>query len=141
MEQLPDFLQRHWLLTLALFGIIGLMAAGEVSRKLRRYTEISPAEAARLIGKDDTLLLDVREPDEFRQGHIRNATHVPLGKLAARVAEFEAYKDKPVVIYCRSGNRSGVACAQLAKQGFTIVHNLAGGILAWQHDNLPVKKK
>ncbi len=136
-----DFLQRHWMLTAAAVGILFMIITNEAARMTRKYSEINPSEATRMLSHDEPLLLDVREIDEFRAGYLMGAKHIPLGQLAAKADQFAEWKDKPVIIYCRSGNRSGVACGQLAKLGFTKLYNLAGGILAWQHENLPVKKK
>jgi len=138
---LIDFLQRHWMLTAAAVGILFMLIATEISRLTRKYAEISPVEAARMMSHDEPLLLDVREINEYRAGHLRDAKHIPLGQLDAKISQIESWKDKPVIVYCRSGNRSGTACNLLAKQGFTKLYNLAGGIMAWQHDGLPVKKK
>jgi len=129
------------MLTAAAVGILFMLIANEFARVTSKYSEINPSEATRMLSHDEPLLLDVREIDEFRAGYLMGAKHIPLGQLAGKVGQFEDWKDKPVIIYCRSGNRSGVACGQLAKLGFTRLHNLAGGILAWQHENLPVKKK
>jgi rhodanese-related sulfurtransferase len=136
-----DFLQRHWMLTAAAAGILFMIIANEFARVTSKHKDIPPSEATRMLSHDEPLLLDVREIDEFRAGYLMGAKHIPLGQLAAKADQFAEWKDKPVIIYCRSGNRSGVACGQLAKLGFTKLHNLAGGILAWQHENLPVKKK
>ena len=65
---------------------------------------------------------------------------IPLGSLKERMGELEKYRDQPMVVVCRSGNRSGSACALLSKQGFTQVHNLGGGMMGWQGSNLPVSK-
>jgi glutaredoxin 3 len=70
-----------------------------------------------------------------------NALHIPLGVLENRIAELQAYKTSPMVMVCRSGARSGQAASKLKKQGFTEVHNLAGGMLAWERANLPVTTK
>jgi len=138
---LIDFLQRHWMLTAAAVGILFMLISSEVARFTRKYADISPSEASRMLSHDEPLLLDVREVNEFRDAHLRDAKHIPLGQLGAKIEQIAAWKDKPVIVYCRSGNLSGVACNQLAKQGFTKLYNLGGGILAWQHDGLPVKKK
>ncbi len=86
----------------------------------------------------DVLVLDVREPAEFTGplGHIAGATLLPLGELAARAGELS--QDKPVVTVCRAGGRSAQALAILQKQGFTNVLNLAGGMLRWHAQMLPV---
>lgn len=138
---LIDFLQRHWMLTAAAVGILAMLIASEVARLTRKYAEVGPAEAARMMSHEEPLLLDVREVNEYREGHLRDAKHIPLPQLASKLDQLEAWKDKPVIVYCRTGSRSGMACNQLAKQGFTKLYNLAGGIMAWKHEGLPVKKK
>jgi rhodanese-related sulfurtransferase len=67
--------------------------------------------------------------------------HIPLGQLAKRMAELEKYKDKPIVVACRSGHRSASACRTLKKHGFEQAHNLSGGIIAWEQASLPVTQK
>lgn len=77
-------------------------------------------------------LLDVREPDEHAAFNI-GGTFLPLGHIQTmQIEEIEDLKDKEVIIYCRSGNRSGQACMILEAMGFTNVKNLAGGMLDWQ---------
>ena len=94
--------------------------------------EISPAELkARLDGGDDIVLLDVREPHELEICKLAYTHHIPTGELIARVAELDAARDKDVIIYCRSGQRSGRCCHYMADLGFKRVLNLKGGILAW----------
>ena len=84
-------------------------------------------------------VLDVREPDEFTGplGHIRGATLVPLGELAARAQELP--KDKPIVAVCRAGSRSAHATAILGKAGFSEVANLPGGMLRWRGEGRSVE--
>lgn len=141
MDQLLEFLGNHPFLTLTAVVLIGLLVAGEIRARTRKYQQVNPAQATRVMNQENALVLDVRETEEYRQGHIRGSRHIPLGQLGAKAADLAAYKDKPVLVYCRSGNRSAAACNLLSKQGFEDLYNLAGGILAWQNDNLPVKKK
>jgi rhodanese-related sulfurtransferase len=85
--------------------------------------EVSPREANRRI-RAGAAVLDVRSKQEFAKGHIAGATHIPFIQLSARVAELDPAR--PVVAYCRSGNRSARACAYLRRHGFTVA-NLRGG--------------
>jgi len=140
MQEYLDFLARHWMLSAAALILIVLLIATEVSKKMRKFKDISPVEAARIVGDDDKLVLDVREPDEFKSGHLRGAKLIPLGSLADKLSEIEKFKDKTVLVYCRSGNRSATAANILCRAGFSDVSNLAGGIIAWQSENYPVKK-
>ena len=78
-------------------------------------------------------LVDVREPQEFAEGYIAGGKLVPLGKVQTmQVEELEDLKDEEVVVYCRSGRRSLMACLVLDQLGFKDTYNLEGGILAWQ---------
>jgi len=88
---------------------------------------------------DDVQIIDVREADEFDGilGHIAGATLIPLGELSNHAAELDA--DKPVVAVCRSGARSAQATVLLSKEGFSKVANLAGGMLRWRAQRLPVE--
>jgi adenylyltransferase/sulfurtransferase len=79
---------------------------------------------------EDFLLLDVREPHEYQIAQI-GGTLIPLNSIGQRLSEIAAYKDKEVLIHCRSGARSQKAALQLKEAGFTNVSNIAGGILAW----------
>lgn len=83
------------------------------------------------------LVLDVRQPDEYRAGHIRGAQLIPLSELQQRVGELP--RDRKIVCVCRSGNRSSNATRLLAPLGFDVV-NMDGGMIAWQRAGLPVKQ-
>ncbi|HHO69959.1 MAG TPA: rhodanese-like domain-containing protein [Halothiobacillus sp.] len=140
MQEYLDFFARHWVLSAAALILIVLLIATEISNKLRKFKDISPIEAARIVGDDDKLVLDVREPDEFKSGHLRGAKLIPLGSLVSKLPELEKFKDKTVLVYCLSGDRSVKAAKILCRAGFSDVSNLAGGIIAWQSEHYPVKK-
>ncbi len=108
--------------------------------RIRGIKEVDATAALQLINHKNALVLDVREEDEYKAGHVLNSTLIPLGKLHGRISELERWKEQPVVVVCRSGNRSGTACAILGKQGFMQAYNLAGGVVAWQKANLPLQK-
>jgi rhodanese-related sulfurtransferase len=101
---------------------------------------ISPAEANMLIEKDTTIVIvDVRTLAEFNSeaGHLKNAVLIPVGELESRMQELENVKDRTILVYCRSGHRSGIAAEILQKYGFK-VRNLQGGINHWKAENLPI---
>lgn len=82
-----------------------------------------------MINEKDVLLLDVRTKDEFREHSIEDAKNISLQELLNNIDEIEAYKDKTVIVYCRSGHRSVTACNILAEEGFKKLYNLKSGIL------------
>lgn len=87
--------------------------------------------------RDDVFVIDVREQWEYDEGHIPNITLMPMGEIASRLSEIPT--DKQVVVTCRSGNRSSQVATFLRDQGFTNIHNMEGGIVAWQQAGLPVE--
>lgn len=140
MPKLLEFVINHWDLFLALVIIIFMMFSGQLSSRLRGYKTITPQEAVLLLNHDNAVLVDVREDNEFKEGHIIDARHIPLGKLGDRMNELEPFRNQAVVVNCRSGHRSAGACARLRKNDFKTVYNLKGGIMAWQSAGLPLQK-
>ena len=108
--------------------------------RIRGIKEADCIAALQLINHKDALVLDVREESEYQMGHILNSKLIPVGKLSERIGELEKYREQPIVVVCRTGNRSGMACANLGKRGFTQAYNLVGGVTAWQKANLPLEK-
>lgn len=102
------------------------------------YESIRPQEYQQRFvqGKEKHVLLDVRTSEEVRGGKIPGAKHIALQVLEQRLNELP--KDQPIVVYCRSGNRSRTAADILARAGFTQLYDL-GGIMQWQMAGLPVK--
>ena len=135
-----EFLLNN-LALVALFLASGAMLVWpELSRFAGGAASVGTLEATRLMNQPGSLVLDVRESAEYEAGHLPRARHIPLGELDARVAEIAKFKDKPVVITCRSGARSGSACRKLRNAGFSSVYNLKGGLGAWQQASLPVER-
>ena len=92
-------------------------------------SQTASKEAHRLVTEEGALLLDVRTPEEFAEGHLPGALNIPVDQVAKRLDEVGP-KDKPVVVYCRTGRRSGLAAVTLEKAGFQSVHDL-GAMSAW----------
>ncbi|NDJ61058.1 MAG: rhodanese-like domain-containing protein [Chloroflexi bacterium] len=86
----------------------------------------------------DHVLVDVRTPGEYRDGHVPGAVNIPLEKLGARLSEVP--QDKPVVLVCASGNRSASAAEQLVTAGYSEVYNLKGGTMRWMMNGFPIEK-
>ena len=83
----------------------------------------------------------MRPAADFAKGHIVNAVNIPINGFKNQIGTLQKHKDKPIVISCRSGSQSSLACRQLRKEGFEDVYNLRGGVLAWQSANLPLTRK
>lgn len=135
-----EFVQDNLLLVIAAAASGTMLLWSFFGNRVSGINEVNTMEATRLMN-DEALLLDVREDNEWAVGRLPNARHIRLGELSKRLSELEKFKDKPVVVYCRSGNRSARACALLKKSGFSNPNNLAGGIMAWEQANLPIARK
>ena len=97
-----------------------------------RGAELGAAEFAAALKRPGTTIVDVRTPQEYAQGHLQGAVNLDVSSadFAARLATLDP--SAPYAVYCHSGNRSGVAVAAMAEQGFTDAYHLGGGIGAWQ---------
>lgn len=84
------------------------------------------------------LLLDVRSPEEFAQGHIPGAINISHEKITEYLSELKDYKDRPIVVYCRSGRRAKVAIEELEAAEFTDLRHLEGDMMGWSEAGLPI---
>ena len=102
--------------------------------------QVSVAEALTMVKDSSVTLLDVRTPAEFSQGHLKGATLIPVDALYDRLKEIAPLKERPILVYCHSGNRSLTASRILKSNGFTQVRNLQGGITAWMNGGNEIVK-
>ncbi len=134
-----EFIQQNiYLVAIALFS--GAMLLFNTVRRPGAGNGLTPMQATLLINREDALVVDVREPSEYVEGHLPDARNIPLGELENRVGEIEKFKDRPLILVCRTGARSSSACSRLAKLGFVKVQNLDGGVTDWAQAGLPLKK-
>lgn len=127
--------KKPWILAaLAALALVVFFAS-----RGRAEGAISPAEAESWIKeKKDLQLIDVRTPPEYADGHLANAKLIPLQELEGRWAEID--KGKPILLYCRSGHRSGNALKILHDKGYAQAKHMEGGINAWKAAGLPVTR-
>lgn len=133
------FKQNVLLIGLALGSGLALLLP-MLSRSAAGATVLSVTEAVVLMNRKSTLVLDVREPDEFVQGHLQGARNVPLSQLDARIKELEKFRDKPVLVVCQRGSRASKAAKLLKAHNFTALNVLKGGMLAWIDAKMPTGK-
>lgn len=100
---------------------------------------VTPAELlSRLEGPDAPVILDVRSPEEYADGHIPGAINVPYDQIEARIDFLEEHREAEVVVYCRTGRRAGVAENALSEAGFEQIRDLEGHMVAWREAELPL---
>jgi len=97
--------------------------------------EIPPDQAAKALQDGGATVIDVREPYEHEAGHIEGTRHIELERLASKAETID--RDKPVIFLCRLGSRSLMAAQAFRRAGYD-AYSMAGGITAWQEQNLPL---
>lgn len=132
-----DFVIQNIVL-IAIALVSGAMLAWPLVVRGSAGASLDTLGATRLINDAGAVVLDVRSPQEFSGGHLPNARNIPVAELDKRKGELPA--NKPVIICCASGARSGRAAGLLRKAGRKDVFNLGGGLQSWRQAGLPVVK-
>ena len=130
----------HNIFLIAVAVISGTMLLVLTYRRPGGRNALNATQATMMINREDALVVDVRETDEYVSGHIPDSRNIPLSRLEERMGELDKFKEAPVILVCQTGARSGDACRKLEKKGFAKLHNLEGGISAWQTAGMPLKK-
>lgn len=128
-------MRSKWIATFVALGLI-LVAPRLMGQDVAEVN----VQQAQNMSQQGVLLLDVREESEYAALHAPQAKLIPLGDISSRMKEIDAYKDKPIVVVCRSGRRSTRAVAILKDAGFTQVSNVQGGMIAWEQAGLATIK-
>jgi rhodanese-related sulfurtransferase len=137
MEHFVQFLTTHYLLGSAFFG---LLIAFFIVENKRGGQSISPQHLSHLINKQNALVIDLRDPTEFKKGHITESQNIPYAKLAEKNNFFP--KDRPIVFVCNMGQVAGAAAKQIKiEHKLTNVFKLEGGVSNWKASSFPLVKK
>ena len=126
---------RKWMTGLGILGLLLVMLAGCGAGQADAGVDISVDETLRLWQNKEAIVIDVRTPGEYQEGHIPGVANIPLDELEKRIGEVP--KDKKVVLICRTGNRSAQGTKLLRGKGFTNVYNSTAGMSSWKG---PVEK-
>lgn len=138
MDQLIEFSINNSMMVGSFLALLSYLIFSEYRTFTQKFDVVTPSGAVNIMNKDGTVILDVREKNELKDAAIADFKHIPLGSVNGKLGELEKFKDKDVIVYCRSGHRSASACRTLTNNGFEKVHNLKGGIMAWQDAQLPI---
>ncbi|KAF0805206.1 rhodanese domain-containing protein [Alcanivorax xiamenensis] len=137
MDRLIEFASNHYLLVSAFFLLWAVFFTIESRRGGK---PISPQLATNLINQQKGVIIDLRDSEEFRAGHIAGSVNIPAGQVMDQLSQLQAYKDRPVILACKMGNQSSHLGRQLRGKGIPNLYRIQGGINAWRNDNLPVVK-
>ncbi|WP_420933756.1 rhodanese-like domain-containing protein [Alteromonas sp. A081] len=120
---------------------IALFLSLQLTAKATTYRDIeaSPFLLER-IASNDWLLIDVRSPEEYANGHIPGAINIPHKSIDEYISELQEHKDKPIILYCHSGRRARLAMKVLQEHDFTDVMHLEGDMLGWNEAGYAVEK-
>ena len=139
MDRLIDYVTLHPLLAGSVVLALVVVFTFESRLRSTAHSAISSQDLIRLMNQG-ALVLDIRKPEEFAQGHVNGAKHLSSDQILTAGDNFKRFKDKPVVVYCDSGSLASAAVRQLNAQGFTKAFTLRGGFAGWRADNLPIAK-
>ncbi len=132
------FLEKNWILIFAMVASGAMLIWPLIARRLSPVKEVGTLNVTQLMNHENAVLLDLREPAEFKGGKLPGAVHIPMSQLAQRGGELAKLTARPVVAYCALGRRSPAAAGALAKLGFANIYSLRGGIKAWKDAGLPM---
>lgn len=137
MEQFIEFFTNHWQLSLAFIILLVITLVNELLSSKNKAKSLTPQLAVNLINNEGAVVIDLREKEAFKKGHI-------IDSINANAEEFtqpkmEKYKDKQVILVCTRGIQATTVAAKIRTQGFKPMV-LSGGITAWQQADLPLVK-
>lgn len=138
MELFLEFAAQQWILIGALLAAIGMLVAHE-GRKAG--PSVTPQQAINLVNTEEGVFVDVRDAANYKKAHIADSLNLPLAKVSDRMGELETYKEKPIVLVCNMGQQSGGAGKQLRAAGYDKVYKMSGGMMEWNHLQLPTVSK
>lgn len=138
MERLLEFVANHYLLA---GTFVALLLAWIVTEMARGGKNVSPQGLSQLVNQQNARLIDVRDPAEFKAGHISGSENIPYSRVSERLEELKKDLQRPIVVICNIGQTAGTVGGQLKTAGLTQVYKLEGGISNWKSQSLPLVKK
>ncbi|MDP1601952.1 MAG: rhodanese-like domain-containing protein [Legionella sp.] len=138
MGQIGQFIINHWELWAILILVLFFIFINELLGQKKRAKELSPHAVVALLNEDNAVIIDLRDKDSYRNGHIINAINATPEDFEKQ--KMDKYKSKPLVLVCTKGLQSGALATKLRHAGYSHPVVLAGGISAWQNADLPLVK-
>jgi rhodanese-related sulfurtransferase len=138
MEHIAQFIINHWGLWLTLISVLVLIYINEVVTRKNRAKELSPAAAVNLINHENAVVVDIRDVEAYRAGHIIDAIHATEADFSKQ--RLEKHKASAIILVCPRGLQSPALATKLREQGYTQPMVLSGGMAAWTNAGLPTVK-
>lgn len=137
MGRIVEFATNHFILVSS-FMVLWILFFVTESRRAGQV--LSPQQATNMVNRQNAIILDIRNEDDFRKGHIPGSINIPYARLTERANELERHREAPLIIVCNMGNHASAAGRLLKNQEFAQVARIRGGIQAWRAENLPVSR-
>lgn len=139
MQEIMPFISKHPMLSVAWLALLAAVIVLTVKNQFSRVKEVVRGEAIRLINKEEAVVVDLRNRDDYRRGHIANAINLQPNEIKnGSFGELEKHKAKPVIVACANGLSSRESAEALFKAGFERVTILKEGVAGWSGENLPL---
>lgn len=139
MQEIMQFVSRHPVLSIAWVGLLVAVLFTTFKGLTSKVKVITRGEATRLINKEEAVIVDLRQRDDFRKGHIAGSVNLlPTEIKANNLGELEKHKDKPIIVVDGSGMQAQEPATALNKAGFERVFVLKEGVAGWSGENLPL---
>lgn len=133
-----EYAINYPLLPVVFISLLAMLIGSEIAKKFRKYTEVTIPEAVTMMNNDKLIILDVRDVKERQDGYINKDKNIPVSQVKAKIGTLD--KNRPILVYCRSGMRSNSIAQMLGKAEFK-TYSLKGGFLEWTKLNMPIVKK
>ncbi|EOC0124698.1 rhodanese-like domain-containing protein [Cronobacter sakazakii] len=139
MQEIMQFVGRHPILSIAWIALLAAVIYTTFKSLTSKVKVITRGEATRLINKEDAVVVDIRQRDDFRKGHIASAMNVlPADIKTNNVGELDKHKAKPVIVVDGNGLTAQESATALTNAGFEQVYVLKEGVAGWSGENLPL---
>lgn len=141
MDHLSQFVANHWVMCGAfLVALLGIFYMEARSQGVAGGNRLTPQLVTHAMNREMAVVVDIREPNGFLDGHVISAINVPMSSWDTQVKKLQKFKSKPIIVVDAMGQRSQGYATKLTQAGFENVKILAGGINAWRNAKLPLVK-
>lgn len=141
MDRLIEFVTHHWMLVSGFVALLIILIIEEARAKGLGGNGVTPQKLSLLVSHDNAVVIDLRDTNAFKDGHIIGAKNIPFDQLDQNFQKLEIYKDKSLILVCANGQKTPALAAKLSKSGFSNVYLLTNGMAAWRQAGMPVVKK